>query len=289
MTPLRFARWWMALAAVLLAFGVFGAIDAFADVPVPPLTARVTDLTGTLTAQQQASLEQKLQQFESEKGSQIGVLIVPTTQPESIEQYSIRVVELWKLGRKGADDGALLIVAKDDHAVRIEVGYGIEGVLTDAMSSRIIREDIIPRFKEGNFYAGIDAGADRIISVIRGEPLPPPTEGRNAGAEPIRQLLPAILVLTVVLGGALRAFLGRGPGSVVAGGIVGAIGWLLSGVILVGIMAGAIALFFTLVGGTPVGWRSGGGWGGLGGGGSGRGGFSGGGGGFGGGGASGKW
>ncbi|WP_296223748.1 TPM domain-containing protein [Ralstonia sp. UBA689] len=282
MTPLRFARWLMALAAVLFAFG------AFADVPVPPLTARVTDLTGTLTREQQASLEQKLQQFESEKGSQIGVLIVPTTQPESIEQYSIRVVELWKLGRKGADDGALIIIAKDDHAVRIEVGYGIEGVLTDAMSSRIIREDIIPRFKAGNFYEGIDVGADRIIGVIRGESLSPPRQGRNAGAEPIRQLLPAILVLTVVLGGALRAFLGRGPGAVVAGGIVGAIGWLLSGAILVGLMAGAIALFFTLVGGTPMGWRSGGGWGGLGGG-SGRGGFSGGGGGFGGGGASGKW
>lgn len=282
MISLRFGRWLMALVTVLLALG------AFADVPVPSLAARVTDLTGTLTREQQAGLEQKLQQFESEKGSQVAVLMVPTTQPESIEQYSIRVVEQWKLGRKGTDDGALLIIAKDDHAVRIEVGYGIEGVLTDATSSRIIREDIIPRFKEGNFYAGVDAGTGRIISVIRGEPLPAPKHARNAEAEPIRQLLPAILVLTVVLGGALRAFLGRGAGAAVAGGIVGTIGWLLSGAILVGLIAGAIALFFTLVGGTPMGWRSGGGWGGFGGG-SGRGGFGGGGGSFGGGGASGKW
>jgi uncharacterized protein len=282
MTLPRLWRWLLALALLLAAFG------APADVSVPPLTARVTDLTGTLTREQQAGLERKLQQFEVETGSQVGVLMVPTTQPETIEQYSIRVVEQWKLGRKGADDGALLIVAKDDHGVRIEVGYGIEGVLTDATSSRIIREDIIPQFKEGNFYEGVDAGTDRIIGVVRGEALPAPKQARNGGAETVRRLLPAVLVLTVVLGGALRAFLGRGPGAVVAGGLVGVIGWLLSGAILVGLMAGAIALFFTLVGGIPMGWRSGGGWGGFGRG-SGRGGFSGGGGGFGGGGASGKW
>ncbi|HWV06531.1 YgcG family protein [Ralstonia sp.] len=282
MTCLRFLRGLLILTAALLALG------AFADVPVPSLTARVTDLTGTLTRAQLASLEQKLQQFEAEKGSQIAVLMVPTSEPETIEQYSIRVVEQWKLGRKGTDDGALLIIAKDDHTVRIEVGYGIEGVLTDAISSRIIREDIIPRFKEGNFFGGVDAGIDRIMSVIRGEALPPPKHASSEGAEAIRQLLPAILVLTVVLGGALRAFLGRGAGAVVTGGVVGVIGWLLSGAIFVGLMAGAVALFFTLVGGTPMGWRSGSGWGGLGGG-AGRGGFSGGGGGFGGGGASGKW
>ncbi|MCP1175139.1 TPM domain-containing protein [Ralstonia chuxiongensis] len=282
MTCLRFLRGLLMLTTALLALG------AFADVPVPSLTARVTDLTGTLTRAQLASLEQKLQQFEAEKGSQVAVLMVPTSEPETIEQYSIRVVEQWKLGRKGTDDGALLIIAKDDHTVRIEVGYGIEGVLTDAISSRIIREDIIPRFKEGNFFEGVDAGIDRIMSVIRGEALPPPKHARNEGTEAIRQLLPAILVLTVVLGGALRAFLGRGAGAVVTGGVVGVIGWLLSGAIFVGLMAGAVALFFTLVGGTPMGWRSGSGWGGLGGG-AGRGGFSGGGGGFGGGGASGKW
>ncbi|CAJ0772755.1 TPM domain-containing protein [Ralstonia chuxiongensis] len=282
MTCLRFLRGLLLLTAALLALG------AFADVPVPSLTARVTDLTGTLTRAQLASLEQKLQQFEDEKGSQIAVLMVPTSEPETIEQYSIRVVEQWKLGRKGTDDGALLIIAKDDHTVRIEVGYGIEGVLTDAISSRIIREDIIPRFKEGNFFEGVDAGIDRIMTVIRGEALPPPKHASNEGAEAIRQLLPVILVLTVVLGGALRAFLGRGAGAVVTGGVVGVISWLLSGAIFVGLMAGAVALFFTLVGGTPMGWRSGSGWGGLGGG-AGRGGFRGGGGGFGGGGASGKW
>lgn len=282
MIVLGLGRRLTALVTVLLAF------SALADVAVPTLSARVTDLTGTLTREQAAALEQKLQQFETEKGSQVAVLMVPTTQPETIEQYSMRVVEQWKLGRKHADDGALLIVAKDDRAVRIEVGYGIEGVLTDAVSGRIIREDIVPRFKAGSFYEGIDAGTDRIIRVIRGETLPPPRQARAEGAEPIRQLLPAILVLAVVLGGALRAFLGRGLGAAVAGGVVGLIGWLLSGAILVGLMAGAIALFFTLVGGAPLGWRSGAGRGGFGGS-AGRGGFGGGGGGFGGGGASGRW
>lgn len=278
MTGIGVLRRLLTLTTALLALG------AFADVPVPSLTARVTDLTGTLSREQQGALEQKLQRFEAEKGSQVAVVMVPTTAPEPIEQYSIRVAEQWRLGRKGTDDAALLVIAKDDHTVRIEVGYGIEGVLTDAVSSRIIREDIIPRFRDGEFYEGIDAATDRITSVILGEPLPPPQHARNGGAETIRQLLPAILVLTVVLGGALRAVFGRGPGAIVAGSAVGVIGWLLSGAIFVGLTAGAIALFFTLVGGTPVGWRSGSGWGG-----SGRDGFSGGGGGFGGGGASGKW
>ncbi|WP_376790714.1 TPM domain-containing protein [Cupriavidus sp. Agwp_2] len=263
------------------------SVGATADVAVPSLTARVTDLTGTLTSEQRAALEQRLQAFEAEKGSQVAVLLVPTTQPEAIEQYSIRVAEKWKLGRKGADDGALLIIAKDDRAMRIEVGYGLEGVLTDAMSKRIISDDIVPRFRQGDFYAGVTVGVERIMGVVNGEPLPPPRRERGE-RDPVRQLMPVILVLTVVLGGLLRSFLGRGPGAVAAGGAVGIIGWLLSGALAVGIMAGAIALVFTLFGGSHMGWRGIGGRGGFGSG-SGRGGYGGGGGGFGGGGASGKW
>jgi uncharacterized protein len=280
-------KWLSAARGLFLVFLVFASLGAAADVAVPSLTARVTDLTATLTSAQQAALEQELQAFEEQKGSQVAVLMVPTTQPEAIEQYSIRVVEKWKLGRKGTDDGALLIIAKDDRTVRIEVGYGLEGVLTDAMSKRIISDDIVPRFKQGDFYGGVTAGVERIMGVISGEPLPTP---RREGGErdPVRQLMPVILVLTVVLGGLLRSFLGRGPGAVAAGGAVGFIGWLLSGALAVGLMAGAIALFFTLFGGSHIGWRGIGGRGGFGGR-SGRGGFGGGGGGFGGGGASGKW
>ena len=122
--------------------------------PIPPLSARVIDLTGTLTAEQQTRLEQALAAFESAKGSQLAVLIVPTTAPEEIEGYSIRVVEQWKLGRSKVDDGALLLVAKNDRRVRIEVGRGLEGVLTDAMSNRIIDETIRPDFRQGDFYGG---------------------------------------------------------------------------------------------------------------------------------------
>ncbi|AOZ03019.1 hypothetical protein BKK81_28130 [Cupriavidus sp. USMAHM13] len=281
---------WLAVAkGLFLVLLVSVSLGAAADIAVPALTARVTDLTGTLTSEQRAALEQRLQAFESEKGSQIGVLMVPTTQPEVIEQYSIRVVEKWKLGRKGADDGALLIIAKDDRTMRIEVGYGLEGVLTDAMSKRIISDDIVPRFKQGDFYGGVTAGVERIIGVINGEPLPPTRRTRGErGDDSVRQFLPVILVLTLVVGGVLRSLLGRGPGAVATGGVVGIIGWVLSGAIAVGVMAGAIALVFTMFGGSHMGFRGIGGRGGFGGG-SGRGGFSGGGGGFGGGGASGKW
>lgn len=280
-------KWLLSVRGLLLILLTCVSVGAEADVAVPSLTARVTDLTGTLTSEQRAALEQRLHAFEAEKGSQVAVLLVPTTQPEAIEQYSIRVAGKWKLGRKGADDGALLIIAKDDRTMRIEVGYGLEGVLTDAMSKRIISDDIVPRFRQGDFYGGVTVGVERIMGVVNGVPLPPPRRERGE-RDPVRQLMPVILVLTVVLGGLLRSFLGRGPGALAAGGAVGIIGWLLSGALAVGIMAGAIALFFTLFGGSHMGWRGIGGRGGFGSG-SGRGGYGGGGGGFGGGGASGKW
>ena len=154
-------RLWMAATAlvVVAAFSAaFSVAAAQALQPIPKLEARVTDVTGTLTAGQQAELEQKLADFEARKGAQIAVLLVPTTQPEEIEQYSIRVAEAWKLGRKKVDDGALLILAKDDHKLRIENGYGLEGVLTDAASNRIIEDTMVPLLRQGQYYAAISAG-----------------------------------------------------------------------------------------------------------------------------------
>jgi uncharacterized protein len=290
MTPTRAVR------ILLLASIAFWSCAVSADVPIPPLNAYVTDQTATLTVQQRSTLEQSLQAFETKKGSQISVLIVPTTQPETIEQYSMRVVEQWRLGRKGVDDGVLLIVAKDDRTLRIEVGYGLEGALNDATSNRIISETIVPRFSQGDFYGGIVAGVDSIMHVIDGEPLPAPDKRVNSGADEIGAYLPVLLVVTLVAGGVLRAVLGRLPGSVVTGGAIAVVAWLLSGAIFIAVVAGAIALVFTLLGGglgAYVGGRALGGRfdgdshrDGFGGGG---GGFSGGGGGFGGGGASGRW
>lgn len=196
-----------AAIALFVAILAFGGTGVFADVPVPPLTARVIDETDTLTAEQRASLEQTLKDFEARKGSQISVLVVPTTQPETIEQYSMRVVEQWKLGRKSVDDGALLIVAKNDRALRIEVGYGLEGALTDATSNRIINETIVPRFKQGDFYGGITAGVDSMMRVVSGEPLPPPA-GRRDAYRGVGQLLPVLFLLTVVAGVFFARYLG---------------------------------------------------------------------------------
>src|SRR3989338_8628462 len=140
----------------LLALLLCGAAQA--EVAVPPLSTRVTDLTATLDAQQIQALEARLAAFEAKKGAQLAVLIIPTTQPETIEQFGMRAAEAWQLGRKGVDDGALLLVAKDDRALRIEVGYGLEGALNDATAKRIIAEIITPFFKRGEFYAGIESG-----------------------------------------------------------------------------------------------------------------------------------
>ncbi len=170
------------LAGLLLAIACLAGAVAHGEVAVPPLQARVTDLTGTLTAPQRQALEDKLAAFEAAKGSQIGVLIVPTTEPETIEQYALRVAEQWKLGRKGVDDGALLLVAKNDRRLRIEVGYGLEGVIPDAGAKRIVSDIISPYFRQGDFYGGISAGVDRMIRVVDGEPLPPPRP-RGASAD----------------------------------------------------------------------------------------------------------
>ena len=280
-------------AAILFFAGLAGIIDsAAAEVAVPPLKARVTDLTGTLTREQQASLEQELAQFEARKGAQIGVLLLPTTKPEAIAQFAVRVQEVWRLGRKGIDDGVLLVVARDDRALRIEVGYGLEGVLPDAIAKRIIEEDITPPFRQGDFYAGISAGITRIMNVIDGEPLPPPRQGKPAG-EPSRLnwLFPAFMMLMIGRGLA-NALFGRLIGSGVTGGVLGWLVWMFAGSLLAAIAVGVVAFLFSMASGVsggrmPRGWGGGfpssGGWS------SGGGGFRGGGGFSGGGGASGRW
>ncbi len=271
-------------------------LPAWALVAVPPLTAPVTDLTGTLSTDQAQALDQQLRDFTARKGSQIAVLIVPTTQPEAIEPYSIRVTDAWKLGRKGVDDGVLLLVAKDDRAVRIEVGYGLEGAIPDAIAKRIVAETITPDFKAGRFDAGIQAGVRQLMRLIDGEPLPPPQHAAAHHQEPPLQLALFVVFGAVVLGQALRAVLGRVLGAGVSALVAGIGGWLLIGS---GLLAGGAALlaFFAVISGMRFGGPGGFGAGGFGAGGGGGGGFgsghgggfSGGGGGFGGGGASGRW
>lgn len=273
----------------LLAIALGWSLLVGAQIPVPPLTERVTDQAALLTTEQKASLEQKLQTFEARKGSQIAVLIVPTTAPETIEQYALRVAEQWKLGRKKVDDGALMLVATTDRALRIEVGYGLEGALNDATSKRIISEIITPRFKQGDFYGGITAGVGQIIRVIDGEPLPEPRQMAGSGMAELQQYVPIIFMLALVVGGVLRSLLGRFPGALVTGGAVAVAAWLFAGALSIALLAGILALLFTLFSGGMGRHGIGGHRGGFGTGGLGGGGFGGGGGGFGGGGASGRW
>lgn len=265
-----------------------------ADVAVPPLSGRVVDLTATLSSDQAATLEQKLKDFEDRKGSQLAVLIVPTTQPETIEQYSLRVVEQWKLGRKKVDDGALLLIAKNDRKLRIEVGYGLEGALTDATSKRIIDEVITPKFRSGDFAGGISDGADRILKVIDGEPLPAPKpEGELPDLSAIGEYFPFLFIGTLFAGGIFRAIFGRLLGALIAGGGIGIVMWFLIGTLPLAAIAALIVFVLTLIGDaiTSSGGGSSGGFssGSSSSSSSSGGGFSGGGGSFGGGGASGSW
>lgn len=276
------------------------AAEAQSLQPVPKLESRVTDLTGTLTTADRGSLEEKLAAFEARKGAQIAVLVVPTTQPEAIEQYSIRVVDAWKLGREKPDDGALLLVAIEDRQLRIEVGRGLEGALTDLVSNRIIDETITPRFREGDYAGGISAGVDRMIAVVDGEPLPEPEQHWN-GPNSLGGMLPILFFIVFFASTILRAVFGRALGSLATGGVAGGLAWFVTQALGLAIGVGLVGLVLSLALGFGGGgrWSSGprhggwttGGWGGRGGGfGSGGGGsFGGGGGSFGGGGASGRW
>ena len=276
------------------------ATFAWADVAMPQLTGRVVDRTSTLSAEQIAALDATLKAFEDRKGSQIAVLIVPTTSPETIEQFAIRLADAWKIGRKTIDDGAILVIAKDDRSLRIEVGYGLEGVLTDVTAKRIIDEIIVPKFRTGDFAGGIVDGADRMLKVIDGEPLPAPKPERTDAYGDIGSSLPVLVFGVLIVGGFLRRILGRLFGALATGGIAALGMYVIAGVVSLAGLAGLVAFVVTLIsdafaspvaggrgGGYGGGFPTGGGW--SGGSGSSGGGFSGGGGGFGGGGASGKW
>ena len=263
------------------------ALTAWAQVAVPELSRRVTDLTATLSADQVAALESELAAFEAKKGSQIAVLIVPTTQPEDIAQFGIRVADQWKIGRKKIDDGVILIVAKDDRKLRIEVGYGLEGAIPDAIAKRVVAETITPYFKAGDYYKGIDAGIQQLMRLIEGEPLPPPATSDNSGGGDDGAFV--ILIVGGIVAGWLLSTLMSRPA---AGGIA-ALGSGAVGMFLLGVTPLLLFIAVFVFAGVASGFRHGGGWssggGGLGGGGFGGGSWGGGGGGFGGGGASGSW
>jgi uncharacterized protein len=286
-----------ALAAALAAVAALGAT------PVPKLEARVTDLAGTLTAPQREALEAKLRDFEARKGSQVAVLVVPSIGDETIEEFAGRVTDEWKLGRKGIDDGVLLAIAMKERRMRIHTGRGVQGTLTDALSKRIVADIVTPRFRDGDFAGGIEAGVGAIMKAIEGEALPEPKPAARGKVDSVSSFGDvAILALFAVpiVGMVLRSMFGRFFGATLTSGITGIGAWLILGSLAIGVIAAIAAFLFTLMGGAGIGRSVGrggwggyiptSGWGGGGGGfGGGGGGFSGGGGGFDGGGASGSW
>lgn len=288
--PGRAAAWlgWLVGLGWLVAVAA-GAARAAEPAPLPRLAARVTDLAGVLTAAQRAALEERLAAFERERGTQMAVLLVASTRPEPIEAYAIRLAEAWKIGRKGIDDGVILVVASADRALRIEVGYGLEGVVTDAAARRIIDEAIVPRFRQGDTFGGLEAGIEALQRAVAGEPPPPPA---GAGAWTMSMedggAFTQIVIGVAIVAAMLRALIGRLAAGLLAAGVGGGAAWYFSGSWALGGLL-ALILFVGValgsVGGVSRGGRGGrGGWGGPSGGG-----FSGGGGGFGGGGASGRW
>jgi len=241
-----------AVKATIVALVLCWAFAAVAEVAVPPLTGRVVDTTNTLSSSDIAAQSSRLADLQRRKGSQIAVLIVPTTAPETIEQFSLRAAEAWKIGRKKIDDGALLVVAKDDHKLRIEVGYGLEGALTDVTARRIIDETIVPRFKSGDFSGGIAAGLTRMIGVIDGEPLPAPVPEVSHGSNDndlllsiLNPLNPFTLFFVFAVGAITRSLLGRLLGAVITGGVMGWFTWYSLGSIGVAGLAGSIVSVLT--------------------------------------------
>jgi len=276
-------RWLAALFCLILP--VHGGAAAF--VAIPALSARVTDLTGALTPAQRTTLENAAAAIERDKGAQVAILLLPTTQPETIEQFGIRLAEVWQIGRKGTSDGVIVIVAKDDRKMRIEVGYGLEGAIPDALAKRIVAENMAPRFREGDFAGGLEAAMAALGGLIRGESLPAPQPAPAAANEDNGGVF--LVFGAIFTAGFLHALLGL-AGSLIAAALAGAAAWWAFGNGMVAAIAALVAFLLSFMrggglggggfssGGRGGGWSSGGG-----------GGFSGGGGSFGGGGASGSW
>ena len=321
----RLAAWVLLIVLKLLSLWALlalfsGPVRAQELLPMPALTARVMDGTGTLSTAQRDGLEAKLAAFEAQAGPQIVVLVVATTQPEDIAAFAQRVGETWKIGRKDVGDGLLLVVAKNDRRLWIAPAKALEGAVPDLAARQIARDIITPAFKTGDYAGGLDKGVDALMARIRGEGLPQPKRARGGAAEDgfqAEDLLAFLFVAVPVAGGVLSAMVGRKLGAVLTGGAAGGVVWWVTQSLLLGVGAGLVALFVVGVlglgsalrglgerragggrsgrGGSVIfgdgGWaRGGGSGGGFGGGGGGFGGFSSGGGGdFGGGGAGGSW
>ena len=265
---------------------------------IPALDAPVVDTTGTLDAAAKQQLEQQALALQQRKGSQLQVLMIPSTQPESIEQYTQRVFDAWKLGRKGVDDAVLIVVAKDDHRARIQPGYGLEGAIPDITAGRVISEYMVPKFRNDDYAGGLADATAQLVKLIDGEPLPEPMSdqgnGERGGGDWLFALLAAAIISQVARG--LLGGLPAGVRAVVGAGVGGGIAWLFSSLLLVAGIGGFIGLLIGLTTARSGRYARNGGWGGFGGGGWGGGGFGGGGGGWsggggmsGGGGASGSW
>lgn len=277
------------------------AVSAQPLLPVPALTSRLIDQTATLSAEQAASIEQRLQGIETKSGSQVVVLMVPTTAPEDIAAYAHRVADTWKIGRKDVGDGLLLVIAKNDRRMRLEVARALEGAIPDLAASRIIDQQMAPRFRQNDYAGGILAALDQVAARIAGEALPPPTAASRKAADGIELEGLAVFLFfgVMVIGPVIRRIFGNKFGSLLVGGGSGFLAYLFTASVLWAGAAGIVALLFTLLANGPRGGRGGGGpligGGGFGGGRGGGGGFggggfsSGGGGSFGGGGASGNW
>ncbi|WP_319783053.1 YgcG family protein [Oceanisphaera sp. IT1-181] len=229
------------LMTLTLVMSLFLALPTWAQdqtIAVPKLDNWVVDTTGTLSGAQKTALTQQLEAFEKSKGAQIFVLVVPTTGEDGIDQYARRVYDQWQLGREKIDDGILLVVAKDDRRLRIEVGYGLEGAVTDLQSGRIIREFITPYFAKNEYAAGIQEGVDRIMALVAGEDLPPPATEQNMAADDgdsLGMLLP-LAFFAFMLPPLAAAFL------------IGIVSFFIFGSIPISIVAGVIALILSLVG-----------------------------------------
>ncbi|MBN8791296.1 MAG: YgcG family protein [Stenotrophomonas nitritireducens] len=274
-----------------------GSALAQALAPIPPLDSPVVDTTGTLDAAQRQALVQQALALQQRKGSQLQVLIVPSTQPEDIAQYTTRVFDQWSIGRKGVDDGVLLVVARNDRRVRIEPGYGLEGAIPDAIANRVIQEYLVPRFRDNDYAGGITEATAALVKLVDGEELPAPVASNRDPGDGDATFFVALFIggFASMLARLLFARRSRPLKGVLAALLGGGAGWLLLSLAGGGIAAAA-AFFLSLGGLSPGGFAGGGGFGrggfgggGFGGGGFGGGGWSGGGGRSGGGGASGSW
>jgi uncharacterized protein len=295
------------ILALLLLAGA-GPLRAQDMLPVPAPTARVIDQTGTLAADQVAALDAKLAAFEAEAGTQIVVLLVASTQPEDIFDYTQRVGEAWKIGRREVGDGLLVVVAKDDRRIRIAPAKALEGAVPDLAARQIIDRVIRPAFRSGDYAGGLNTATDQLMALVKGEALPAPDRQPGSRGEPgpqVQELLMFFFVAVPILASVFTGMMGRKLGSVVTAGAAGGIGWWFTASVLLGLGAAVVALVLVGLfgigsaarsiargsrhGGPPIIWGGGGDHGGWGGGGFGGGFSSGGGGDFGGGGASGDW